>query len=77
MCFGKRYLTSATADTQTFENLTAASTTNDIQDLGVRGFCVSAALALCCTETLSLDLGFLKSLCEFIPAFPLVVSLSV
>lgn len=45
MCFGKRYLTFATADTQTFENLAAASTTNDIQDLGVCGFCVSAVLA--------------------------------
>lgn len=28
-----------------FENLAAASTTNDIQDLGVCGFCVSAVLA--------------------------------
>lgn len=43
MCFGKRYLTSATADTLTLENLAAASTRKDIQDLGVHWF-----LCICC-----------------------------
>lgn len=45
MCFGRRYLTFATAGTLTFESLAAASTTNGPQDHGVHWLCVSAALA--------------------------------
>lgn len=44
---------------------------------GSWGMWILCICCLGCSAALSLDLGFLKSLCGFIPAFPLVVSLSV